>query len=257
MFTARHHCSETTASWVFEGIVDAFLADDDLGAWLRANVELMGVPFVDYDGVQAGDQGKNRKPHDHNRDYSEFIYPETKALTEWIGDHAKGRLDAFIDLHCPWIRGEYNEFVYATRKDPKIMPPTAQEERFSAILEKVQSGALRYKAANDLPFGTAWNKGVNFAQGWSSVIWACHNVKEPKVCRAMEFPFANANGAVVTPEKCRAFGRDIALALRALLYYTSNRVEFRAHNVADVETVDEKSGKTIPAAKFPKEMKID
>jgi hypothetical protein len=97
------------------------------------------------------------------------------------------------------------------------MPPTAQEERFSAILEKVQSGALRYKAANDLPFGKAWNKGVNFAQGWSSVIWACHNVKEPKVCRAMEFPFANANGAVVTPEKCRAFGRDIALALRVLI----------------------------------------
>jgi len=257
MFTARHHCSETTASWVFEGIVDAFLADDDLGAWLRANVELMGVPFVDYDGVQAGDQGKNRKPHDHNRDYSEFIYPETKALTEWIGEHAQGRLDAFIDLHCPWIRGDYNEFVYATRKDPKITPPTAQEDRFSEILEKVQSGALRYKAANDLPFGKAWNKGVNFAQGWPSVVWACHNVKEPKVCRAMEFPFANANGAVVTPEKCRAFGRDIALALRALLYYTSNRVEFRAHNVADVETVDEKSGKTIPAAKFPKEMKID
>ena len=202
---------------VFEGIVDAFLADDDLGAWLRENVELMGVPFVDYDGVQAGDQGKNRKPHDHNRDYSEFIYPETKALTAWIGEHAKGRLDAFIDLHCPWIRGEYNEFVYATRKDPKIVPPTAQEERFSEILEKVQSGALRYKAANDLPFGQKWNKGVNFAQGWSSVIWACHNVKEPKVCRAMEFPFANASGAVVTPEKCRAFGRDLALALRGLM----------------------------------------
>lgn len=52
---------------------------------------------------------------------------------------------------------------------------------------------------------------------WVSVIWACHNVKDPKVCRAMEFPFANANGAVVTPEKCRAFGRDIALALRTLL----------------------------------------
>jgi hypothetical protein len=33
----------------------------------------------------------------------------------------------------------------------------------------------------------------------------------------MEFPFANAGGAVVTPEKCRAFGHDIALALRALL----------------------------------------
>lgn len=33
----------------------------------------------------------------------------------------------------------------------------------------------------------------------------------------MGVPFANANGAVVTPEKCRAFGRDLALALRTLL----------------------------------------
>jgi hypothetical protein len=42
--SARHHCSETMASWVLEGIGEAFLADDDLGRWLRANVELMMVP---------------------------------------------------------------------------------------------------------------------------------------------------------------------------------------------------------------------
>ena len=217
LFTARHHCSETMASWVLEGVLDAFLADDELGAWLRANVELMAVPFVDYDGVQAGDQGKYRLPHDHNRDYSEFIYPETRALTAWVGAHARGRLDAFVDLHCPWIRGDYNEFVYTPRKDPKIVPETAREDRFSELLEKVQSGALAYKAAHDLPFGQRWNKGVNYEQGWSSVIWACHNVKGLKVCRSMEIPFANASGIVVTPERCRAFGRDLALALRALL----------------------------------------
>ena len=62
---------------------------------------------------------------------------------------------------------------------------------------------------------------------------------------------------MVTPEKCRAFGRDIALALRTLLYCTSNRVEFRAHKVADVDTVDEKSGKTIPASKLSMDTKID
>ena len=55
--SARHHCSETMASWVLEGVGEAFLADDDLGRWLRENVELMMVPFVDYDGAQAGDQG--------------------------------------------------------------------------------------------------------------------------------------------------------------------------------------------------------
>ena len=215
--SARHHCSETMASWVAEGIVDSFLADDDLGRWLAENVELMLVPFVDYDGAQAGDQGKRRGPHDHNGDYLEFIYPETKAISEWIAAHAGGRLDAFIDLHCPWIRGQYNEFVYTPRKNPKIVPDPAGEDRFSELVEKLQKGPLRYRAADDLPFGKAWNKGVNSSRLWSSVVWACNSVKGLRLCRSFEIPFANANGAVVTPEGCREFGRDLALALRVFL----------------------------------------
>ena len=135
--SARHHCSETMASWVLEGVGEAFLCDDDLGRWLRENVELMMVPFVDYDGAQAGDQGKARRPHDHNRDYVEFIYPETKAITKWIESHAHGRLDMFIDVHCPWVRGEYNEWLYTPWKDPKILPDVAAEKRFSELLEKL------------------------------------------------------------------------------------------------------------------------
>ena len=39
------------------------------------------VPFVDYDGVIDGEQGKFRFPHDHNRDYMDNpIYPETRAV---------------------------------------------------------------------------------------------------------------------------------------------------------------------------------
>ena len=215
--SARHHCSETMASWVLEGVGEAFLADDDLGRWLRENVELMMVPFTDYDGAQAGDQGKVRKPHDHNRDYSEFIYPETKAITKWIESHAHGRLDMFIDVHCPWVRGEYNEWLYTPWKDPKILPDVAAEKRFSELLEKLQCGSMRYRAKNDLPFGQRWNTGVNYEQGWSAVIWACHRVKGLKIARSYEVPFANANGAVVTPEKCRDLGRDTAKVFRAML----------------------------------------
>lgn len=217
LVVCRHHCSESMASWVLEGIVDSFMADDNLGKWLSRNVELMCVPMMDYDGVQAGDQGKNRIPHDHNRDYSEFLYPETKALTEWVQGHAGGRLDAFLDLHCPWIRGQYNEYVFSPLKDPSITPSVASERRFSEILEKVQTGGLRYRANDDLPFGTAWNKGVNFAQGWSSLMWMMHKVKGMTICRTLEIPFANANGAVVTPDGCRALGRDIAVAFRRLM----------------------------------------
>ena len=215
--SARHHCSETMASWVLEGVGEAFLADDDLGRWLRENVELMMVPFVDYDGAQAGDQGKLRKPHDHNRDYTEFVYPETKAIAQWIERHAHGRLDMFIDVHCPWIRGKYNEWLYTPWKDPKILPDPAAERRFSELLETLQCGTMRYRAADDLPFGKEWNKGVNYAQGWSGVIWACHKVKGLKIARSYEVPFANANGAVVTPETCRALGHDTAKVFRAML----------------------------------------
>lgn len=214
---ARHHCSESMGSWVLEGVVDAFLAPDELGAWLRENVELMLVPMTDYDGVQAGDQGKKRGPHDHNRDYTEFLYPETKAITEWIKSHADGKLDLFLDVHCPWIRGPYNEFLYTPWKDPEIVPSVSDEKRFSKLLEKLQCGSIRYRATDDLPFGQAWNKGVNYAQGLCSVAWACLNVKGLKVCRSLEVPFANANGAVVTPEVCRQLGHDLAKVYRALL----------------------------------------
>ena len=41
------------------------------------------VPFVDYDGVVDGDQGKYRLPRDHECDYGRDvppIYPETAAI---------------------------------------------------------------------------------------------------------------------------------------------------------------------------------
>ena len=212
--SARHHCSETMASWVLEGLAEAFLAEDALGSWLRGNVELMMVPMTDYDGVQAGDQGKNRAPHDHNRDYTQFLHPETKAIAGWIGSHAGGRLDAFIDVHCPWIRGKYNEWLYTPWKDPARLPSASDEARFSRLLEKLQSGSMRYRASDDLPFGKDWNTGSNYAQGRSAIIWACDEVKGLRIARSLEVPFANANGAVVTPATCRELGRDLAACFR-------------------------------------------
>ena len=215
---ARHHCSETMANWVLEGAAEAFMADDGLGRWLRENVELMMVPFVDYDGCVAGDQGKCRRPHDHNRDYQAFIYPETKAIVGWIGDHAGYSLDMFLDVHCPGIRGREHECVHTAHMDPSIRPGSdVTEAKFSSLLEKLQNGSMRYRAADDIPFGTSWNGPNTYRSGWGAALWACHKVRGIGVARSIEVPFANANGAVVTPETCRALGRDIAKAIKAYL----------------------------------------
>ena len=215
--TARHHCSETMASWVLEGVMEAFLADDELGRWSRENVELLVVPFIDYDRAQAGDQGKNRRPHDHNRDYVQFIYPETKALTEWIANHAGGRLDVFMDVHCPWIRDGRNEVLFTPWKSDAIVPNAKAEHRFSELLEKMQCGSMRYRAADDLPFGIDWNNNADYGKARSSSVWACQTVQGLTIARSLEVPFANANGAVVTPETCRALGHDLAKVFREVL----------------------------------------
>ncbi len=102
--TARHHCCEMMASYVLEGLLAAAMAADDRGNWWQQNVSITAVPFVDWDGVAAGDQGKNRIPRDHNRDYDErAIYPQTKAIQRRVQALEEIGLDAVMDLHCPWI----------------------------------------------------------------------------------------------------------------------------------------------------------
>jgi hypothetical protein len=68
---------------------------------------LFASPLVDKDGVQAGDQGKNRAPHDHNRDYGGMpLYPEVKAIQDLAEAQ---RVQFALDLHCPALRGDVHE----------------------------------------------------------------------------------------------------------------------------------------------------
>ena len=69
LLTARHHACESMASYVLEGVLSAIVAEEEDGKWLRENVEVIVIPFMDKDGVEEGDQGKYRRPRDHNRDY--------------------------------------------------------------------------------------------------------------------------------------------------------------------------------------------
>lgn len=100
VFTARHHCCESTASYALEGVIEALLNDyRSLLEKYRFHI----IPFMDIDGAENGDQGKSRKPHDHNRDYiDEPIYSTVRALCEYA---RKLNTAYFIDYHSPWRWG--------------------------------------------------------------------------------------------------------------------------------------------------------
>ena len=215
LVTCRHHCCESMASYTLEGIIEAMLADTPDGTWLRKHVELMAVPFMDKDGVEDGDQGKNRKPHDHNRDYgATCIYPSVKALRELVPEWSGGRLGVALDLHCPHIRGRTNEVIYLVGSPYKQI--WRSQTRFSKILEAVATGQLPYHARNNLPFGKAWNTGANYGDKKSCSRWASE-LPGIRLAASFEIPYANASRKPVTAQSAKAFGHDLARAIRRFL----------------------------------------
>ncbi|MCP4646071.1 MAG: peptidase M14 [bacterium] len=215
LLTCRHHACESMASYTLEGMLTTILADTDDGAWFRDHVEVLAVPFMDKDGVEDGDQGKNRKPHDHNRDYAgDSIYASTAALRAFVPGWSDGKLRVGLDLHCPYIRGGRNETVYLVGSRNEAI--WAEQMRFGAILEDVVSDSLPYAAADNLPFGKEWNTSENYAAGKSSSAWMGEQ-EGVRLASTIEIAYANAGGATVTPDRARAFGVDLATALRRYL----------------------------------------
>ncbi len=211
LLTCRHHSCESTASYVLEGAMAAVLADTETGRWFRKNVEVMAVPFVDKDGVEDGDQGKNRKPRDHNRDYvDKSIHPSIAALRQFVPKWSAGRVKIAIDLHCPWLRGGGNESIYLVGSKNKAI--WEAQCRFAGILETVCGSEPPYKASSNLPFGKSWNTAGNYKSGKSCASWA-GELKGVDLATTIETPYANADKITITPKLARTFGSAVVEAM--------------------------------------------
>jgi hypothetical protein len=205
------------ASYALEGLMDAVLADDGTGRWLREHAEFLVVPFVDTDGVEDGDQGKMRRPHDHNRDYAApCLYPEVQALRERVRAWSDGKMRMALDLHCPGHRGRYHERIHFVGMPNEVI--WGRVQRFSDMLERVAQGPLPYHKHNNLGFGEDWNTETDppgaepsTFSDWMSAL--------PEVWFGvtLELPYANAQGAEVNADSARAFGGDLARAIERYL----------------------------------------
>lgn len=212
VLTCRHHACEMMANWALEGILQSVLADDATGRWFRQQVEVIAIPFVDKDGVEDGDQGKLRQPHDHNRDYfGESLYPEVAALRRWAEAAPRGMLDFFMDMHCPWIRGGRNEEVFFVGSPDAAM--WERQQRFSRLLQRVQRGPIAHDPKHNIPFGQEWNN-VQEARSASRYFGSAGRAR---LALSIEIPYANAGGAAVTAQSARELGSDLATAIREWL----------------------------------------
>lgn len=213
LLTARHHACESIANFVLEGIWETVLENSDLGRWTREHVEILAVPFMDKDGVEAGDQGKMRQPYDHWLDYHENSrYAESRALRYLIEAEVKRQpIDVALDIHCPYIRD--TRIFFALGSDPRI---SASSTHFCRLLEQHQQGSLTYHVEDNLLFGTKWNVQETYAGRRSFWQWA-ETLPKIRAVATLEVPYALVRGVTVTPEAAREFGGDLVHALRAFL----------------------------------------
>ena len=205
-FSCRHHCCESVAEYVLEGV----LKEIENNERLREQYTFYVLPFVDLDGVEDGDQGKNRAPHDHNRDYGENtkqIYNTTGAWTSLLKN-----LDfcAGVDIHDPWLWygvNAHTSFVFNAKGEKGL-------ERLSKILENItEKSALRHESEWDMVFGRDWNTESN-ANGASAKDF--YKRCGADIACSLEIPYFPTFKATV--DDFVAFGKDLAKALD--LYFT-------------------------------------
>jgi len=210
VLTCRHHACEMMPSWVLEGTLAAILADDDLGRWFRENVEVVAIPFMDKDGVEEGDQGKARAPHDHAEDYAgDPIYPPVQALKEVLPEWSEGKLRIAIDMHDPYIHDPNLHWVLVPEE-----PYLSNTRTFLDLLEEGRQGPLSYSSKNEWLWPSTSPPIGTKPFGWFATL---PGVTVPT---ALELPYSTASGKQVTPDNARDLGQDIARAIRA--YLTNN-----------------------------------
>jgi len=212
LLTARHHACEMSTGWALEGFSEAVLADTPQGQWIREHAEIWIVPFMDKDGVEDGDQGKLRRPHDPWLDYAgDSLYPAVAALRERVPAWSAGRLRVALDWHSPAMRDDRIYFA-----GPRKAETAREVDELSRRLATGQTGPLVFDPRDNMPYGQGWNTEATYGSLRSFAQWA-EDLPGVQLATTLELPYASVQGRDLTPESSRAFGADVARALQSYL----------------------------------------
>lgn len=199
--TSRHHACESTGTYVLQGFIEKYLEAPLPG------LRIIAVPFVDYDGVVDGDQGKARAPHDHNRDYprdGESIYSSTRKIRETAH---KNKTRFAFDFHAPWHFSGENDTVFIVRNSHEKLH---EIERFGQYLQNsITPDSLPYKIENDHAPDTTWSKTTSptFANYML-------NTMKAELAFTLETAYFDAQGTQFSQKRAIELGKCFAEAVR-------------------------------------------
>lgn len=213
---ARQHAWESGSSWVCQGFLEWLVSDDARAADLRKKAAVTLVPIMDIDNVTIGAGGKEQKPQDHNRDWSDEPYHKSVAAAQQQIkklDEA-GRFDVFLDLHNPDAAARA-PFFYASPKDLLTEPGQQNLAAFLAACREDMNGPLAF-------VGQVRESGANYDKNWKQISknWVTQHTRDHVVSVTLETPW---NTPESTSEGYRQVGRELGLSLERYLRTAKRR----------------------------------
>jgi hypothetical protein len=167
------------------------VGDSPEAARLRAAATLIVVPLMDVDNVELGNGGKEQRPWDHCRDWTEKpIYASVRATQpEMRRLIQEQRLLLFFDLHSPGWRGPFEWWIASLDNLPREV--RARAERLA--------GLFREESAPSIPFQGFKLTGSSIATGRAPRLWLARTTGESVVSGTLEIPVAPPPGFVEAP----------------------------------------------------------
>ncbi len=212
LLAARHHACESTGNYVLEGVLEEMILR------FASKYRIICIPFVDYDGVTEGDQGKGRAGHDHNRDYVrgvDAVYHSVSRIREFADCM---RIRYAFDFHSPWHLGGVNDTVFIPIKHFSILENIRCFSRF--FEEETAEGGLPHFAHHDVLPNDGWNTfgtpcfGTYMGEAGAELSFT------------LETAYFSASGIPFSPERARKTGHAFVRALQRYEEYRLCRRNF-------------------------------
>jgi len=215
---ARQHAWESGSSWVARGFTEWLISDDPRAETLRKKSQITIVPIMDIDNVAMGAGGKDQKPQDHNRDWTDEPYHRSVAAAqrEIIRMNESGGFDLFVDLHNPGP-GDKQPFYFVSPRETLTELGKDNLTSFIAANRDEMTGPLKFDER-------VRESGANYDKNWQAISknWVSKHTRDHVVSLTLETAW---NTPESTADNYRRVGREMGLAIERYLRTARRRAD--------------------------------
>jgi predicted deacylase len=162
----RQHPPEITGSLALMRFVEELVGDSQLARDFRASFHVAIMPLLNPDGVDAGNWRHNLGGVDLNRDWRDFVQPETRAVRDQIvALSERGRLFLLLDFHST-----FKDVFYVQPPEAVTSPPGFTHRWLDALQARVPDYEVR-RSASPVPTPTTSMSWAHNRFGIPSIIY--------------------------------------------------------------------------------------